>query len=410
MRNVLWALALLIGLSIPATAAAQRGGAQPSLPDGEGKNVVEATCTTCHGLRQIMGSAGYDADGWHDLIGTMVALPDAQARRVSGYLAAHFPPKPGRAPTLAAGDIEIEITEWTVPTLGQRSRDPAEAPDGSIWWTGMWASLAGRLDPATGEMKEYPLPETARPHTIVPDEDGNIWYTGNSNATIGKLDPATGDVVEYPTEARDPHSAVFHPNGKLYFTAQGANMLGRLDPATGEITEIATEPRPYGIKVDGEGTVWVAYNGTNKIGALNPETMEVRYYEVPNERSRIRRLDIASDGIVWYGNSTMGRIGRLDPETGEIKEWPSPSGPSAHPYAFAIVDDVIWYNESGMRPDALVRFDPKTEEFQSWPIPSGYGIVRNMWVTKDGNLLIHQTSSNRIGLVKILPSRLTSER
>ena len=80
MRNVLWALALLIGLSIPATAAAQRGGAQPSLPDGEGKNVVEATCTTCHGLRQIMGSAGYDADGWHDLIGTMVALPDAQAR------------------------------------------------------------------------------------------------------------------------------------------------------------------------------------------------------------------------------------------------------------------------------------------------------------------------------------------
>ena len=58
-------------------------------------------------------------------------------------------------------------------------------------------------------------------------------------------------------------------------------------------------------------------------------------------------------------------------------------------------------DESGMRPDALVRFDPATETFQSWAIPSGVGIVRNMWVTHDGNLLIHQSSSNRVGLVTI---------
>ena len=54
-----------------------------------------------------------------------------------------------------------------------------------------------------------------------------------------------------------------------------------------------------------------------------------------------------------------------------------------------------------MRPDALVRFDPKTEKFQSWIVPSGVGIIRNFWVTREGNLLIHQTSSNRVGLVKI---------
>jgi virginiamycin B lyase len=74
------------------------------------------------------------------------------------------------------------------------------------------------------------------------------------------------------------------------------------------------------------------------------------------------------------------------------------------------VDDIVWYNESGVRPDVLVRFDPATERFQSFPIPSGYGIVRNMWVTRDGNLLIHQTSSNRIGLVRIKSSRLASQQ
>ena len=405
----IWLASLLVSwAAFPVPATAQRGTPEP-LPEGEGKDVVEIACTTCHGTRQITRSTGYDVEGWVDLMGTMVDLPDAQAQRVASYLASHFPATSERAPILAEGDFEIEITEWTVPTLGQRSRDPIEAPDGSIWWTGMWASLAGRLDPETGVMEEFHLPRESRPHSILPDADGNIWYTGNSNATIGMLNPETGAVVEYQTEARDPHTAVFHPNGNLYFTSQGAGMLGRLDPSTGELTEIQTEPRPYGIKVDAEGTVWVAYNGTNKLGALDPESMEVRYYDVPDERSRIRRLDVASDGSIWYGNSTMGKIGRLDPATGEIQEWPSPSGPTSHPYAFAIVDDVIWYNESGMRPDALVRFDPVTEEFQSWQIPSGYGIIRNMWVTRDGNLLIHQTSSNRIGLVQIPKARLTSQ-
>jgi virginiamycin B lyase len=264
----------------------------------------------------------------------------------------------------------------------------------------MWASLVGRLDPKTGAMKEYPLPPTARPHSIVADKDGNIWYTGNSNATVGKLDPKTGKITEYKTKSRDPHSATFHPNGRLYFTAQGARMIGRLSPETGEITEVETEPNPYGIQVGPDGTLWVAHNGTNKVSSVHPDTLAIRFYEVPNTASRIRRLGFTSDGMVWYGNS-IGRIGRLNPTTGEIKEWASPSGPTSSPYAFTVVNDVVWYNESGMRPDALVRFDPKTERFQSWAIPSGVGIVRNFGVTKAGNLLIHQTSSNRIGLVEI---------
>jgi len=404
-------LVLSLSLGASAALAAQQSQSQQPLPEGEGRELVEIACTRCHGLGQIRGAAGYDAAGWRDLMSTMVDLPAAQASRLASYLARHFPEQPGRGPTLVSGDVEIEITEWLVPTLGQRSRDPAEAPDGSIWWTGMWASLAGRLDPSTGTMEEYLLPESARPHTIVPDDAGNIWYTGNSNATVGRLDPRTGAIVEYKTQARDPHSAAFHPNGKLYFTAQGAAMLGRLDPATGELNEVATEPNPYDIKVDPvRGTLWVAYNGTNKLGQLDPETMEVRYYEVPDARSRIRRLAIDSKGMVWYGNSPMGKIGRLDPSTGAIQEWLSPSGPESYPYALEVVDDVVWYNESGVRPDVLVRFDPATERFQSFPIPSGYGIVRNMWVTRDGDLLIHQTSSNRIGLVRIKDPRLASDR
>ncbi len=381
-----------------AIAHAQSG----ELPAGEGKALVEAHCVSCHSPATIQRSAGFDgAEKWRYVISTMVALPDDQAATISDYLAEHFPKDASRAPTLIPGDTEIEIIEWQTPTLGQRTRDPIEAPDGSIWWTGMWASLAGRLDPETGEMKEYALPTSARPHSILPDAAGNIWYTGNSNATIGVLDPETGTVTEFKTEAGDPHTAIFHPNGKLYFTAQRAGVLGRLDPDTGELIEIDTDRRPYGIQVGPDGTVWVAYNGTNKIGALDPDAMTVRYYDIPDERTRIRRLGLDSNGIVWFVNSSLGKIGRLDPETGVVRQWDSPSGPTSHPYALAVIDDVVWYNESGMRPDALVRFDPANETFQSWAVPSGVGIVRHVWVTEDKNLLIHQTSSNRVGLVKI---------
>ncbi|KAA9134100.1 cytochrome C [Marinihelvus fidelis] len=376
--------------------------AAQDLPDGDGKALVEAACTACHGVSTITRTAGYDsAERWREVFGTMVALDDETADTIASYLAEHYPEDPSRRPTLVPGDTKIKITEWTTPTLGQRTRDPIEAPDGSFWWTGMWASLVGRLDPASGEMKEFPLPPSARPHSIVPDADGNIWYTGNSNATIGKLNPANGEIQWYSTRAGDPHTAIFHPNGNLYFTAQRAAVLGRLNPETGEVDEIDTEPRPYGIKVAADGTVWIAYNGTNKLGAMDPDTMEVRYYEVPDERTRIRRLDLDSDGNIWFVNSSLGKIGRLVPETGEITQWDSPSGPKSHPYSMAVIDDIIWYNESGMRPDALVRFDPADESFQSWAIPSGVGIIRHTWVTEDGNLLIHQSSTNQLGLVEI---------
>ena len=401
MRSILLASfipALLLLSVLPATG---QNNQQAGLPEGDGKHLVEYVCTQCHGLNQITGAAGYNAEQWRDLFGTMVKLADAQANTIANYLASNYPAKPGQAPTLIPGEHVVEIEEWTTPTPGQRTRDPIEGPDGDIWWTGMWASLIGHLDRETGKMEEYILPPAARPHSIIPGPDGNIWYTGNSNATIGRLEIKTGVVTEYPTKAKDPHTPIFHPNGKMYFTSQQANMLGRLDIKTGEMTEIETRAKPYGIQVGPDDKLDIAYNGTNAIGAMDPDTMEIRYFDIPNKESKIRRLGIDSKGIVWYGNSTMGKIGRLDPKTGEIKEWDSPSGHTSHPYAVVVVKDVVWYNESGMRPDALVRFDPETETFQSWAMPSGVGINRRMWVTKDNNILVHQTSTNRVGIVKI---------
>jgi virginiamycin B lyase len=394
-----------------ALALAQLGGqgraVAVELPEGEGRDLVEAICIGCHQTNQITRSSGYTADGWRELAGTMIDLsggPDEE-RQIVEYLAAYFPPNDRRAATLVPGDAEIAFTEWMVPTLGQRARDPVEAPDGSIWWVGQWANLVGRIDPSTGEMTEYPLPGNARPHNVTLDHEGNPWYTGNGDGTIGKLDAVSGEVTVYPMPdpaARDPHTAEFDGDGILWFTMQQSNMVGRLDPATGEVKLVTMKTpgaRPYGIKIDADGVPWVACNGSNCLVKVDRETMELTEIELPLAGTTVRRLDIAVDGMIWYVNSSKGRLGRYDPKTGEIREWPSPSGPDSHPYAIAVVDGMVWYNESGKRPDALVRFDPRTETFQSWAIPSGNvyaGIVRHMRPTADGDLLIHQSSTNRI--------------
>ena len=392
-------------------------GQPAQLPDGDGKQIVQGVCAACHETNLITRSSGYTHEGWRELIQTMINLSGNPAdETISKYLATHFPARTHLKPTLVSGAASITFREWKVPTLGQRARDPVQAPDGSIWWAGMWANLVGRINPETGEVWEYTLPEGAKPHTVTPDQEGNIWYTGNSNATIGKLDPRTGRITEYKMPdpaARDPHTAVFDKKGTLWFTLQNSNMVGRLIPATGDI-KLVTLPkpksRPYGIKVSSDGSLWVACNGSNCLVKVDPETMAIREYSLPDPKTTVRRLDLASDGMIWYVNSSLGRLGRLDPKTGQVKEWPSPSGPKSHPYAIAVVDGVVWYNESRQRPDALVRFDPATERFQSWPIPSGgiyAGIVRHMRPTRDGNLLIHQSSTNRIILVTVKRSSAT---
>jgi virginiamycin B lyase len=395
-----------------APLAAQAQTPAPALPEGAGKQLTESLCTGCHQTNLITGSSGYTREGWKELASTMIdlsATPADQAT-LTEYLATHFPPNTRRAAKLVSGPVQITFKEWFTPTLGQRSRDPVQAADGSIWWVGQWGNVIGRLDPTTGAMKEWPLPANAKPHTVTIDAKGTPWYTGNVNATVGYLDPATGKVTEFKMPdpaAKDPHTLIFDRKGIAWFTMQNSNMVGRLDPATGDVKVTALKTpnsKPYGIREDADGFIWISCNGSNCLVKVDPATMELTEVKLPNPATTSRRLDIAPDGLIWYVNSSQGKLGRYNPKTGEIKEWDSPSGSRSHPYAIAVADGAVWYNESAVRPDALVRFDPKTESFQSWAIPSGgvhAGIVRHMRTSRDGNLLIEQTATNRIIQVNI---------
>ena len=181
-------------------------------------------------------------------------------------------------------------------------------------------------------------------------------------------------------------------------------MVGRLNPKTGEM-KLVTSPtprsNPYGMVVSSKGVPFFCEFGANKIASVDPDTMAIKEYELPAQEARPRRIAISSDDAIWYADYARGYLGRLDTKSGKVSEWPSPGGPQSLPYGIASIHDVIWYSESGVKPNTIARFDPKTEKFQTWAIPSGGGVVRNVSVTRDGNLALACSGVNRVALVEI---------
>jgi virginiamycin B lyase len=157
--------------------------------------------------------------------------------------------------------------------------------------------------------------------------------------------------------------------------------------------------RPYGIVVDPSGRPWFNEFGTNKIGTIDPATMQLKEYTLPNERSRPRRIEVTSDDVIWYGDYTRGMLGRLDPRDGRVREWPNPGGAASLPYAMTVDDqDRLWFVETGKQPNRLVGFDPKTSEFFSvTPIQqSGGRTVRHMTFHRPTRTLWFGTDANTI--------------
>jgi virginiamycin B lyase len=304
-------------------------------------------------------------------------------------------------------ELKVTIKEWTVPTKGAHPHDPAVGADGALWFTEQMANKIGRLDPRTGEMKEYSLKvSNSGPHGLVADSEGNIWFTANFAGYIGKLDPKTGEVKEYkmPDEkADDPHTAVFAANGTLWFTLQAANMVGRLDPKSGRV-ELKNVPTasalPYGMQVNSKGVPFFCELGTHKIASIDPKTMAIHDYNLPDE-VRPRRLAIDAQDRIYFSDYKSGHLGRLDPKNGAVKLWDSPGGAGSNPYGVTITPDgMVWYSESGVKPNTMVRFDPKTETFAKADIPSGGGVVRNMTATKDGRVYIACSGVDKVGVVQ----------
>lgn len=90
------ALVFLTAALTAAFAATARGQSPPALPDGPGKELVEAVCTACHTLERVVAKRATKAE-WQDKVLEMLQedpdITQQERARIVEYLAKAFPPK-----------------------------------------------------------------------------------------------------------------------------------------------------------------------------------------------------------------------------------------------------------------------------------------------------------------------------
>ena len=325
------------------------------------------------------------------VIGAFLALPLSVSAGGSNYAVA-----PGARPDYAG-----RVSEWPVPTP-EFARDPAAAPDGSIYIAVMHGNKIARFDPKTRAFREWDLPAGARPHGLLVDRQSIVWYTGNGNGTIGRLDPATGKVTEFktPSGGGGPHTLVITDDGgTIWFTMQSGDRVGRLDTKTGTIWEFATSGGPYGIALDRQGNVWFCRMADDRLGRIDAKTRAVTEVAVPTG-SRPRRMATGPDGSIWVTYYGSNKLGQLDPAASRIvKEYGLPAGSRGGAYAVTVDGTgIVWANE--INTDTVVRLDPKSGEMKVVNLPSKNAGIRKMIVDANGKLWYMGSHNGKLGVVE----------
>jgi virginiamycin B lyase len=297
-------------------------------------------------------------------------------------------------------ELAGKVTEWSVPTP-RFARDPAVAPDGSIYIAVMSGNKVARFDPKAKTFKEWNLPSGHRPHGLLVDKSGIVWTTGNGNGTIGRLDPTSGNITEVktPSEGGGPHTLVItEDGGTIWFTMQSGNKIASLDMKAGAIREYPTAGGPYGLALDKAGNVWFCRMRDHKLGKLDPRTGQMSELDM-GRGSAPRRMATAPDGTLWvtlYGN---GRLAKVDPAAMRIvKQYQLPAGNAG---AYAVTVDgagMVWVNE--INTDTVVRFDSQSEQMRVVALPSSNPGIRKMIVDASGRLWYMGSHNGRLGMVE----------
>lgn len=402
-------------------------------PDEAGYEYVQGTCLSCHNAT-FFGQQTMPGVYWDGVVDRMIArghirsgtFDDQQKSEIAGYLTTNF--GLDGTPRAVPADFPLDedalglaqYIEYYLPldpvldanNTNRRAQEVDIDQVGNVWFTErITPNRIGKLDPRTGEVTDYPLPDPeGDPHGLNIDRFGKVWWAETDGFHLGSLDPDSGEMTRYNMNAGDAkivgrgHTPYFDSRDNAWFSTRDFILdgvesdydgIGKWNRDSGQITlymEPTADSRPYGLLVDANDMVWTGLSRGCGVASFDPSTEEWKEYfspsQVPDEAPcNVRRLGVDSSGsTVWYGIYSMGKLGKIEVATGEMTEYDIPMF-SSQPYDTwpdPNDDNKVWVTDGGQG-GAIINFNPEAESFTYYPTPqfSDYPKIR---VAGDGTV------------------------
>ncbi|MBB6092407.1 streptogramin lyase [Povalibacter uvarum] len=391
------------------------------------KYQFQRDCLTCHALGNSLTRFPRTPEGW---VGTIERMHrylgnfDKELREKRAViLSKGLDGKPLKVRPVFPIDPEVftaKVYEYPMPKSAQ-PHDAAVSPaDGLVYTVDQASDLMAVTDLATRQTKYFPHPKESKPAQTVGTMSGSVvngphslalgpdgkWYTTNTfTSRIGVFNPKTMQwepSIEIGSKANYPHTIRFDKQGIAWFTISQSEQVGRLDPKTREVKVLDLPPVkslgtafvtvPYGIDVSPiDGTIWYTRLFGDKVGRIDPNTLQLKEYQSPVKGPRRMRFD--KQGVLWLTGYSDGILARLKPKdfasaegfTSELYPLPQfAKGYEPAPYALGVHPQTqdIWINEN--LTDRMFRFIPGEKRFVVYPMPLRGTYTRDFSFTADG--------------------------
>lgn len=215
-----------------------------------------------------------------------------------------------------------KVTEYKMPN--KKADDPHSMvfdAYGILWFTVQGGNMVGKLDPNTGRiiLKQVPT-EDALPYGIQVSNKGVPVFCELGSNKVGTINTVSLEIKEYllPDTAR-PRRLAIAADDTVYFTDFKGGNLGKLDLATGDVKMYRSpggpESNPYGIAITPDGMVWYSESGVkpNTIVRFDPRTENFERGNIPSGGGVVRNMAATPDGRVYIACSGVDKVGIVEP-------------------------------------------------------------------------------------------------
>ena len=322
-------------------------------------------------------------------IGTWLANVNASYNSKQGFPLKTLPRPKGKA-------TRTVITEYDLPRKLAMPHDVIVDGDGMVWYSDFGDQFIGRLDPKTGKVTDFSIPELKKGFPrgtldLQSDKDQNLWVSLMYQGGIAKFDRKAEKFTVYPvpkdwqgnhTQQSMVSPTNSHVDGKVWTNNQDTHSIYRVDVATGEYENLGEFKVPgenrtinaYGIPSDSQNNLYLLEFGANNIGRIDAKTKEFKVYSTIAQGTRPRRGRFDGQDRLWFAEYGANGVGMLDPKSGQIQEWQLPIPWSAPYHVVPDKNGDVWIGS--MWTDRVTRLDPKSSQFTDYLLPRETNIRR----------------------------------